>query len=110
MHRSAPLFLITTQVVAIPTVASSAPGLPLTVAGLGVIWRARKAARLETAAAARATIPRIGTTRESQWIQTPPTAFSLTRSISGLQRPPELSGMIPAVVIPERVHILCTWT
>src|SRR5207342_1909697 len=76
----------------------------------GVIWRAHKAARLETAAAARATIPRIGTTRDSQWIQTTPTAFSSTRSISGLQRALELSGMIPAVVIPARAHILFTWT
>ena len=53
----APLFGITTAVVAIPMAASSAPGLPQTVAGLGVIWRARKAARLETAAAGQGDYP-----------------------------------------------------
>ena len=98
-RRRNPSFGIATAVAAMPMVASSAPGLPRMAARAGLIWRALKAARSETAVAAPATIRRTGTTRESRWIRIIPTGSSSTRSTCGLQRARELSGTIPPAVI-----------
>ena len=60
---------------------------------------------------APAIIRRTGTTRESRWTRTIPTASSSTRSTSGLQRARELSGTIsPAVIPTAAAQVPCTWT
>ena len=108
--RHNPFFGITTAAAAIRMVASSAPGLPAMVGRAGLTWKARRAARLETVATARATIPRTGTIRESRSIRTIRIVYSSIPSRSGLQHALELSGTISPAVIPARVHIPCTWT
>ena len=60
-----PSFGIATAVAAIPTVVSSVHGLPQMAARAGLIWKALKAARYETAKVALAIIRKTGTTRGS---------------------------------------------
>src|SRR5262245_45631178 len=56
---------------AMRTVANLAPGLPQMAARAGLIWKALKAVRSVTVASI---IRKTGTTRESRWTPTTPTA------------------------------------
>src|SRR6266513_5343006 len=97
-HRFSQLLRTTTTAVETVLAASSVPGLPQTVAGLGAICRARRAARSETARTTRVITITTGGAKESQWIRITPIGCSSTRSRSGLLRGRELFGTIrPAV-------------
>src|SRR6266581_5047774 len=64
-RRRNPSFGIATAVVAVPTAASLVHGLPQMAARAGLIWKALKAVRYETARISLVTIRKTGMTRGS---------------------------------------------
>src|SRR5262245_1027058 len=109
--RHNPSFGITTVVVAIPMDVSSGPGLPPTVAQVGLTWRVLREVHSEIAKTVSATIRRTGMIRASLWIRTIRTAFSSTPSTFGLQHGLEQFGTIlPVVTRTPAAQVPCTWT